>query len=96
MDKAAPKTATLSFDGKTLELPMMSPSVGPDVIDVRRLYAEGDVFTYDPGFKSTASCDSSITYIDGDLGDPAVSRLSHRSAGRKIALPRSVLSAAVW
>lgn len=62
------KTATLTFDGKTLELPMYSPSVGPDVIDIRKLYAQGDVFTYDPGFTSTAACDSAITYIDGNAG----------------------------
>ncbi len=62
------KTATLTFDGKTLELPMHSPSVGPDVIDIRKLYGQGDVFTYDPGFTSTAACDSSITYIDGNQG----------------------------
>jgi citrate synthase len=63
------KTAKLSFDGKELELPMLSPTAGPDVIDVRKLYAQGNVFTYDPGFTSTASCDSTITFIDGDKGE---------------------------
>jgi citrate synthase len=63
------KTATLSFDGKTIELPMLSPVAGPEVIDIRKLYALGDVFTYDPGFTSTASCDSTITFIDGDKGE---------------------------
>ena len=63
------KTAKLSFDGKELELPILSPSAGPDVIDIRKLYAQGDVFTYDPGFTSTASCDSTITFIDGDKGE---------------------------
>lgn len=62
------KTATLTFDGKTLELPIYSPTEGPDVIDIRKLYGEGGVFTYDPGFTSTAACDSSITYIDGNQG----------------------------
>ncbi len=62
------KVALLSFDGKELSLPMYSPSAGPDVIDIRKLYAQGNVFTYDPGFTSTASCDSTITYIDGDEG----------------------------
>ena len=62
------KTATLTFGGKTVELPMHSPTAGPDVIDVRKLYAEGGVFTYDPGYASTASCDSAITFIDGDEG----------------------------
>ncbi len=63
------RTATLTFDDKRIEMPMMSPTVGPDVIDIRKLYAQGDVFTYDPGFTSTASCDSTITYIDGDKGE---------------------------
>ena len=63
------RTATLSFDDKTITLPIQSGSIGPDVLDIRKLYAEGDVFTYDPGFTSTASCESSITYIDGDKGE---------------------------
>ncbi|MBS9716413.1 citrate synthase [Pseudohalocynthiibacter aestuariivivens] len=63
------KTATLSFGDKTLELPIYSPTAGPDVIDIRKLYAQGNVFTYDPGFTSTASCDSTITFIDGDKGE---------------------------
>ena len=65
----AKKTATLSIDGKTLELPILSPSAGPDVVDIRKLYGQADVFTYDPGFTSTASCDSTITFIDGDKGE---------------------------
>ncbi|MCB1367982.1 MAG: citrate synthase [Rhodobacteraceae bacterium] len=69
MAENKPKTATLSFGDKVLELPMMSPVSGPDVIDIRKLYAEGDVFTYDPGFTSTASCSSDITFIDGDKGE---------------------------
>ncbi len=63
------KTAKLSFGDKELELPMLSPTAGPDVIDIRKLYGEGDVFTYDPGFTSTAATDSSITFIDGDKGE---------------------------
>ncbi|MDA3888668.1 MAG: citrate synthase [Allgaiera sp.] len=63
------KKATLQFEGKTVELPIMSPTAGPDVIDIRKLYAQGDVFTYDPGFTSTASCESTITFIDGDKGE---------------------------
>jgi citrate synthase len=65
----APKTATLTVDGKTVSLPVLRPTVGPDVIDIRKLYAEAGVFTYDPGFTSTAACDSTITYIDGDKGE---------------------------
>jgi len=64
------RLATLSFsDGRpSVDLPMMSGSMGPDVVDVRALYGKTGVFTYDPGFMSTASCRSSITYIDGDQG----------------------------
>jgi citrate synthase len=53
---------------KTVELPMISGSVGPEVMDIRKLYAETGYFTYDPGFTSTGSCESKITYIDGDKG----------------------------
>ena len=61
-------TAKVSIGSKTLELPVLSGTAGPDVVDVRKLYAEADVFTYDPGFTSTASCESKITFIDGDKG----------------------------
>ncbi|MDT0684117.1 citrate synthase [Roseicyclus sp. F158] len=67
-DKQDAKTATLTFDNKSLELPMLSPTCGPDVIDIRKLYAQGDIFTYDPGFTSTAACESNITFIDGEEG----------------------------
>ena len=63
------KTASLTLDGKTYELPVISPTAGPDVIDIRKLYAQANVFTYDPGFTSTAACNSTITFIDGDLGE---------------------------
>ena len=58
----------LEFDGKTSEYSVMSGTVGPDVIDIRKLYAATGAFTYDPGFTSTASCQSALTYIDGDEG----------------------------
>ncbi len=61
-------TATVSIDGKTVEMPVLRGVDGPPVIDIRKLYAEADVFTYDPGFTSTASCESKITFIDGDKG----------------------------
>jgi citrate synthase len=63
--------ATLSFsDGSpSMELPLYKGSVGPDVIDIRKLYAQTGKFTYDPGFLSTAACNSTITYIDGDKGE---------------------------
>ena len=63
------KTAKLILDGKEYDLPIHSPSAGPDVIDIRKLYAQAGVFTYDPGFTSTASCDSTITFIDGVKGE---------------------------
>jgi citrate synthase len=61
-------TAKLSIGAKTVDLPILKGTDGPDVVDVRKLYAEADVFTYDPGFTSTASCESKITFIDGDAG----------------------------
>ncbi len=60
--------ATLNDGSKTTNMPIRSGSIGPDVIDIRKLYAETGKFTYDPGFTSTASCDSALTYIDGDEG----------------------------
>jgi citrate synthase len=61
-------TAKISVDGKNFDYSVLSGSVGPDVIDIRKLYAQTGAFTYDPGFTSTAACESAITYIDGDAG----------------------------
>src|SRR6478735_6682569 len=61
-------TSTLTIDGKESSYKVMSGSTGPDVIDIRKLYAQTGMFTYDPGFTSTASCESGLTYIDGDEG----------------------------
>jgi citrate synthase len=66
---ATNRNATLTLDGKEYSLPVLSPSVGPDVLDIRKLYGEADVFTFDPGFTSTAACESAITFIDGDKGE---------------------------
>jgi len=60
--------AKLSAGGKDFEYPVLSGSIGPDVIDIRKLYGQSGMFTYDPGFTSTASCESALTYIDGDEG----------------------------
>jgi citrate synthase len=60
--------AKLSISDKELEYSVLKGSVGPDVIDIRKLYAQTGAFTYDPGFTSTASCESALTYIDGDAG----------------------------
>ena len=62
------KNAKLTFGDKEIDLPILEGSIGPDVIDVSQLYAKSNAFTYDPGFTSTASCESKITYIDGDEG----------------------------
>jgi citrate synthase len=64
------KTVTLTDDatGKSWKLPVYSGSVGPDVIDITKLYAETNMFTFDPGYTSTGSCESKITFIDGDKG----------------------------
>ncbi|NCW85830.1 MAG: citrate (Si)-synthase, partial [Oxalobacteraceae bacterium] len=63
--------ATLSFSNgsPSIEFPVYSGSIGPDVLDIRKLYGSTGMFTYDPGFMSTAACNSSITYIDGDKGE---------------------------
>src|SRR3546814_688787 len=65
------KKATLSFsDGsQPIEFPVYKGTVGPDVIDIRKLYGQTGMFTFDPGFMSTAACESAITYIDGDKGE---------------------------
>jgi citrate synthase len=65
------KKATLSFSDGTapIEFPVHSGSTGPDVIDIRKLYGTTGKFTFDPGFLSTAACESKITYIDGDRGE---------------------------
>ncbi|HZU65508.1 MAG TPA: citrate synthase [Novosphingobium sp.] len=60
--------AKLSVGGKELEAPVLKGTVGPDVIDIRKLYGQTGAFTFDPGFTSTASCESALTYIDGDEG----------------------------
>ena len=60
--------ATIKINDKEYTMPVLSPTIGPDSIDVRKLYSEAGVFTYDTGFTSTASCKSSITYIDGEEG----------------------------
>ena len=62
------KTATLKINDKTIELPVITGIAGPEVVDVSGLYSEAGIFTYDPGFMSTAACTSSITYIDGNAG----------------------------
>src|SRR5579884_2488652 len=61
-------SATLLYRNQRLEYPVISGTIGPDVIDISKLYSDVGAFTYDPGFTSTAACKSSITYIDGEKG----------------------------
>ena len=84
--------ATISFTDGTpsIDLPILKGSVGPDVIDIRKLYGATGKFTYDPGFLSTASCQSTITYIDGDKGE-LLYRLSHPGISRALRLSRGLL-----
>jgi citrate synthase len=70
MSAPAKRSVRVTIDGsnKSTSLPLLSGTVGPDVFDIRKLYGDLGVFTYDPGYGVTASCDSKITYIDGDVG----------------------------
>jgi citrate synthase len=70
MSAAAQRSITITLDGtnKSASLPLLSGTLGPDVFDIRKLYSDLGVFTYDPGYGQTASCDSKITFIDGDEG----------------------------
>jgi len=61
-------SATLTYGDKSVDLPVLAGSTGPNVIDIRKLYGATDAFTYDPGFTSTAACESALTFIDGDKG----------------------------
>ena len=61
-------TFTLDGTNRSTKLPMLKGTTGPDVVDIRKLYADLGVFTFDPGYGETASCESQITYIDGDAG----------------------------
>ncbi len=62
------EAAKLSVEGKDLEFPVLKGTIGPDVVDIGKLYSQSGLFTFDPSFTSTASCKSTITYIDGDAG----------------------------
>src|SRR4249920_2827137 len=70
MSGSAKRSITVSLDGsnKSSSLPLLDGTIGPAVADIRKLYGDLGVFTYDPGYGATASCDSKITYIDGDVG----------------------------
>ena len=59
-------TGSFSIGNSTVQMPVKTGTLGPSVVDISKLYAQSGMFTYDPGFTSTASCESEITYIDGD------------------------------
>jgi citrate synthase len=75
-------TLVSDADGQRLDMPVLSGTVGPDVVDIGALYKKLGVFTLDPGYVSTASCESKITYIDGDHGRADVPRLPGGAARR--------------
>ena len=62
------KSVSMNMPGGSFDYPVLDGSVGPEVVDIRKLYGQTGMFTYDPGFTSTASCQSAITYIDGEKG----------------------------
>ncbi|HET9813210.1 MAG TPA: citrate/2-methylcitrate synthase, partial [Sphingomicrobium sp.] len=62
------QTASIATPRGSVDFPLLDGSVGPEVVDIRKFYGETGMFTYDPGFTSTASCQSAITYIDGEKG----------------------------
>jgi len=62
------KAVSMKLPGGDFDYPVLDGTVGPEVVDIRKFYAETGMFTYDPGFTSTASCESAITYIDGEKG----------------------------
>ena len=61
-------TVTDNITNKSVDMPLLSGSIGPQVVDIRRLYSDLGHFTFDPGYTATGSCESKITYIDGDKG----------------------------
>ena len=67
------KTGTFTIGDTSVEMPVKSGTIGPDVVDIGKLYDRTGTFTFDPGFLSTAACESKITYIDGDEGIPSPS-----------------------
>ena len=64
----ADKQAKLTVGGNEVDLAVLDGTTGPEVLDIRKLYADTGMFTYDPGYTSTASCESALTYIDGNEG----------------------------
>ncbi len=78
------KTGTLTLGDKSYTFPVYEGTIGPDVIDISKLYGQANVFTYDPGYTSTASCESKITYIDGDQDPYIPRRYAERFVARQV------------
>ena len=93
--KNTAKSAALAVGDKKLDLPVKDGSIGPSVVDIAKLYGQTGMFTYDPGFTSTASCESQDHLYRRRRRRPALSRLSDRAARRARRLPRDLLPAAV-
>ena len=89
-------TVTLDGTNKSTTLPLIGGTIGPEVADIRKLYADLGVFTYDPGYGGTAACDSKITYIDGDEGVLLHRGYPIEQLADAFQLPRSGLPPAVW
>src|SRR5271156_5097934 len=68
MNMGGSVTITLDGTNRSMKLPLVPGTIGPEVADIRKLYGELGIFTFDPGYGATAACDSKITYIDGDVG----------------------------
>ena len=89
-------TSGITIGNRAAELPVMHGSIGPSVIDIADLYKETGAFTYDPGFTSTASCESKITYIDGDEGVRSIAAIpSSRSPSTAISSKLATCSSTV-
>ncbi len=95
MSGSAKRSITISLDGsnKSSTLPLMDGTIGPAVADIRKLYGDLGIFTYDPGYGATAACESKITYIDGDEGVLLYRGYPIEQLAETFDLPRSRLPA---
>ena len=86
-------TGSFSVGNSTVQMPVKAGTIGPSVVDIGKLYAQTRMFTYDPGFTSTASCESEITYIDGEEGvllyrGYSIEQIAEHGSDRQNADPR--------
>ena len=97
--EAAPSPSPWTGQNRSTSLPLLSGTIGPDVVDIRKLYGDLGVFTFDPGYGATASCESKITYIDGDEGvllyrGYPIEQLAEKSDFLEVCLPAAERRAA--